>query len=124
VTIASGPPRCGGEERRRRSRLLLDELDRLVDDWHPKLLPKSPLRRATTYARNQRAFFRRCFEDRRFEIDNGRVERRIRFSAVGRRNFLFAGAVRRGERLAAACPLAEGLPPRVSPPSSASAWFA
>jgi Transposase IS66 family len=51
--------------------LLLDELDRLVGDWPPKLLPKSPLRRAKTYARNQRAFFRRCFEDGRFEIDNG-----------------------------------------------------
>jgi hypothetical protein len=27
------------------------------------------LRRATTYAINQRFFFRRCFEDGRFEID-------------------------------------------------------
>jgi transposase len=96
-----------GEERRRRSRPLLDELDRLVDDWHPKLLPKSPLRRATTYAQNQRAFFRRCFEDGRFEIDNGRVERRIRLFAVGRRNFLFTGSARGGERLAAAYTLVD-----------------
>jgi hypothetical protein len=96
-----------GEERRRRSWPLLDELDRLVDDWHPKLLPKSPLRRATTYAQNQRAFFRRCFEDGRFEIDNGRVERRIRLFAVGRRNFLFTGSVRGGERLAVAYTLVD-----------------
>ena len=89
------------EERRRRSLPLLDVLDSWVDGVHPKLLPKSPLRRATTYAINQRDFFRRCFADGRFEIDNGRVERRIRLYAVARRNFLFTGSVRGGERLAA-----------------------
>lgn len=57
------------------------------------------------YAINQRAFFRRCFEDGRFEIDNGRVERRIRLFAVARRGFLFTGSVRGGERLAIACTL-------------------
>jgi hypothetical protein len=75
-------------------------LDRWVDEIHAKLLPKSPLRRATTYAINQRAFFRRCFTDGRFEIDNGRTERRIRNFALGRRAFLFTGSVRGGERLA------------------------
>ncbi len=90
-----------GEERRRRSLPLLDVFDGWVDDLHPRLLPKSPLRRATTYAINQRKFFRRCFSDGRFEIDNGRVERRIRPYAVARRNFLFTGSPRGGERLAA-----------------------
>ena len=96
-----------GEERRRRSLPLLDALDRWVDAIHPKLLPKSPLRRATNYAINQRDFFRRCFSDGRFEIDNGRVERRIRPFAVARRNFLFTGSVRGGERLAAAFTLVD-----------------
>ena len=73
----------------------------------PQLLPKSPLRRATTYAINQRDFFRRCFDDGRFEIDNGRVERRIRMFAVARRNFLFTSSPGRGERLAAAFTLAD-----------------
>jgi transposase len=91
-----------GEERRRRSAPLLDLFDDWVDKLHPKLLPKSPLRRATTYAINQRPFFRRCFDDGRFEIDNGRVERRIRLFAVARRNFLFTGSARGGERLAIA----------------------
>lgn len=90
-----------GDERRRRSLPLLDQLDDWVDTLHPKLLPKSPLRRATTYAINQREFFRRCFEDGRFEIDSGRIERRIRLFAVARRNFLFTGSVRGGQRLAA-----------------------
>lgn len=95
------------EERRRRSLPVLDTLDDWVDAIHPKLLPKSPLRRATTYAINQREFFRRCFSDGRFEIDNGRVERRIRPFAVARRNFLFTGSVRGGERLAAAFTLVD-----------------
>jgi transposase len=89
-----------GEERKLRSLPVLKALDDWVDSIHPKLLPKSPMRRATTYAINQREYFRRCFEDGRFEIDNGRVERRIRLFAVARRNFLFTGSVRGGERLA------------------------
>jgi transposase len=96
-----------GNERRRRSLPVLDAFDTWVDATHPKLLPKSPLRRATTYAINQRAYFRRCFEDGRFEIDNGRVERRIRNFAVGRRNYLFTGSVRGGERLAIAYTLVD-----------------
>lgn len=96
-----------GDERRRRSSPLLDALESWVDQLHPKLLPKSPLRRATTYAINQRPFFRRCFDDGRFEIDNGRVERRIRMFAVARRNFLFTGSVRGGERLAIAFTLVD-----------------
>jgi len=96
-----------GEERRRLSVPILDALESWVDAIHPKLLPKSPLRRATTYAINQRAFFRRCFEDGRFEIDNGRVERRIRLFAVARRGFLFTGSVRGGARLAIAFTLVD-----------------
>jgi transposase len=91
-----------GEVRRERSLPIVDQLDKYVDTIHPTLLPKSPLRRATTYAINQRPYFRRCFADGAFEIDNGRTERRIRNYAVGRRNFLFTGSVRGGERLAVA----------------------
>jgi len=100
-------PAARGQERRRRSLPLLDALDAWVDSIHPKLLPKSPLRRATTYAINQRDFLRHCFEDGRFEIDNGRTERRIRNFAVGRRNYLFTGSVRGGERLALAYTLVD-----------------
>jgi transposase len=95
------------EERRRRSWPILDIFDEWVDKTDPKLLPKSPLRRATTYAINQRHYFRRCFEDGRFEIDNGRCERRIRPFAVARRNFLFTGSIRGGERLANAFTLVD-----------------
>ena len=94
-------------ERQTRSLPLLDALDKWVDEVHPKLLPKSALHRATTYALSQRIFFRRCFADGRFEIDNGRVERRIRNFAVGRRNFLFTGSQLGGERLATVYTLVE-----------------
>jgi len=96
-----------GEVRRARSIPILDAFDTWVDDVHPKLLPKSPLRVATTYAIGQRSFVRRCFMDGRFEINNGHVERRIRLFAVGRRNFRFAGSVRGGERLADAYTLVD-----------------
>lgn len=96
-----------GAERQARSWTLLDALDAWVDDIHPKLLPQSPLRRATTYAINQRQYIRRCFQDGRFEIDQGRVERRIRNFAVGRRNYLFTGSIRAGHRLAAAYTLVD-----------------
>lgn len=94
-------------DQRRRSLPILNKFDAWVGELHPKLLPKSPLRRATTYAINQRSFFRRCFEDGRFEIDSGRVERQIRPFAVGRRNYLFTGSVRGGERLAVAYTLVD-----------------
>jgi transposase len=96
-----------GRERQRRSLPILDALERWVDAIHAKLLPRSQLRRATTYALSQREFFRRCFTDGRFEIDNGRVERRIRTFAVGRRNFLFTGSERGGHRIAVAYTLVE-----------------
>jgi transposase len=114
---AGADAKTRGEIRRERSLPILDQLDAWVDSTHPKLLPKSPLRRATTYAINQRPFFRRCFSDGAFEIDNGRTERRIRNYAVGRRNFLFTGSVRGGERLAVAYTLVDnclilGIDPR------------
>jgi hypothetical protein len=96
-----------GEERRRRSLPILDQLEGWIDQLHPKLLPKSPLRIATGYAISQRDYFRRCFLDGRFEIDNGRVERRIRLFATARRGFLFTGSPRGGERLAGAFTLVD-----------------
>jgi transposase len=93
--------------RHERSLQIFDDLYAWISELHPRLLPKSPLRAATTYALGQQVFLRRCFEDGRFEIDNGRVERRIRPFAVGRRNFLFTGSVRGGERLAVAYTLVD-----------------
>lgn len=96
---------------------IFDSLYEWIEELDPKLLPRSPLREATRYAIGQKVFLRRCFEDGRFEIDNGRVERRIKPFAVGRRNFLFTGSDRGGQRLATAFTLIEnclslGIDPR------------
>jgi transposase len=42
----------------------------------------------------------RCLDDGRIEIDNSAAERALRGVAVGRRNYLFAGSDRGGERAA------------------------
>lgn len=88
--------------RRELSTPLLEQLDDWVDENLPKLRPKSPLATAARYAQEQRPYVQRCFEDGRFEIDNGRVEREIREPAIGRKNYLFTGSVAGAERLAAA----------------------
>jgi transposase len=93
--------------RSERSIPIFDSLYEWIEAIDPKLLPKSPLREATGYALGQKGFLRRCFEDGRLDIDNGRVERRIRPFCVGRRNFLFTGSVRGGERLAIAYTLVD-----------------
>jgi transposase len=103
--------------RTERSLPLLDELDEWVDALRPSVTPTSPLGRALGYATGQRTYFRRCFTDGRFEIDNGRVEREIRRIALGRKNFLFSGSDKAAARLASAYTLVQsakraGLPVR------------
>ena len=81
---------------------VLDELYTWIHETHVTLVPDSPLYKATRYAINQEPFFRFCFTDGRFEIDNGEVERQLRRVAIGRKNYLFAGSDRGAERLAIA----------------------
>ena len=84
---------------------ILDELFAWVSTLHPKLVPGTPLHAATRYATNQEFFFRRCFDDGRFEIDNGEVERQLRRIALGRKNYLFAGSDAGADRIATASTL-------------------
>jgi transposase len=89
-------------ERTARSVPIVGELYRWIHDIHPQQIPSMPLYKATRYAIKHEAAWRRCFSDGRFEIDNGEVERRLRWVALGRKNFLFAGSDRGAERLAIA----------------------
>jgi transposase len=88
--------------RKKESLPLLDAFDAWVDEHAAKFLPQSPLGSAVRYAKDQRQFVRRCFDDGATEIDNGRVEREIREPAIGRKNFCFAGSASGADRLAAA----------------------
>lgn len=96
----------GAEGRKQRrdelSLPVLDELYAWIHQLHPRLVPGDKLHTATRYAINQEAVLRRCFDDGRFEIDNGEVERQLRRVALGRKNFLFAGSDKGAVRLATA----------------------
>jgi len=86
--------------RQEQSLPVVDELYQWIHQLHAQLPPNTPLYGATKYAINQEAAWRRCFDDGRFEIDNGEVERQIRRVALGRKNYLFAGSDKGAERLA------------------------
>jgi transposase len=81
---------------------VLNDFDAWLDERVTTLGKSDKLAKAVRYAHQQRVFVRRCFEDGRFEIDNGAVERAIREPAIGRKNYLFTGSKAAAVRLAAA----------------------
>ena len=83
---------------------LRDELDRLS----AKLLPKSALAQAVTYALNQWQALCRYTEDGRLTIDNNVSERRVRDQAIGRKNWMFLGSDEAGPRAAVLCTIIAG----------------
>jgi transposase len=83
---------------------LREELDRLSS----KLLPKSALAQATTYALNQWQALCRYTEDGRLTIDNNMSERRVRDQAIGRKNWMFLGSDEAGPRAAVICTIIAG----------------
>jgi transposase len=62
--------------------------------------PSSYLGKAVGYAKQQKPFLLRCFEDGRFELDTGRIEREIKEPVIGRKNYLFTGSPEAAKRLA------------------------
>jgi transposase len=83
---------------------LREELDRLSS----RLLPKSSLAQAMTYALNQWPALCRYTEDGRLTIDNNVSERRLRDQAIGRKNWMFLGSVEAGPRAAVLCTIIAG----------------
>lgn len=92
-----------GLKRRELSLPIVQDLYRWVDEIRPQAVPGTPIYKAITYATNQRAYFERCFEDGRFEIDNGAVERELRRIRIGEKNYLFAGSDAGAKRIADVC---------------------
>lgn len=93
--------------RQQHSLSVLDDFDAWVDERDTTLGKTGKLAEAVRYAKQQRVYVRRCFEDGRFEIDNGAVERAIREPAIGRKNYLFTGSKAAAVRLAAAYSLVQ-----------------
>jgi transposase len=79
---------------------ILERLRAELDRLSSKLLPKSALAQAVTYALNQWQALCRYTEDGRLTIDNNVSERRLRDQAIGRKNWLFLGSDQAGTRAA------------------------
>ncbi|MEN7528668.1 IS66 family transposase [Cupriavidus sp. DL-D2] len=80
---------------------LLEQLRAWLAATLETLSKKSDTSRAILYALNRWQALTRYCDDGRLEIDNLPVERALRGVAIGRRNYLFAGADSGGDRAAA-----------------------
>jgi transposase len=88
------------EVRNRKARPLLESMREWLESSLSKLSRKSDTSAAIHYALARWDAFVRYCDDGRIEIDNSATERALRAVAVGRRNYLFAGSDRGGERAA------------------------
>jgi transposase len=86
--------------RERESVPILDRIEKYLDELSPRILPKSALGKALTYARNQRAALRQYVSDGRLTIDNNVSEQTLRILAIGRKNWEFLGSKEAGPRAA------------------------
>jgi len=83
-----------------RARPIMNSLREWFEASLAKLSPKSDTSAAIRYAlSNWEALSRYCDDGRR-EIDNSAAERALRAVSIGRKNYLFAGSDRGGERAA------------------------
>jgi transposase len=87
---------------------VLDKIEAYLADLARRVLPKSSLAKAVTYARNQWEALRRYTEDGRLTIDNNVSERTLRHQAIGRKNWLFLGSEAAGPRAAVLCTILAG----------------
>ena len=99
--IRGKPPHERQLVRQSRARPLLDDLDHWLRATLEKLSRKSDTAAAIQYALNLWPALLRYCDDGIIEIDNSAAERALRGVAIGRRNYLFAGADSGGERAAA-----------------------
>ena len=88
-------------ERRQRAGPLVDALFEWLTGIRPKVSGGSGIANAVDYVLKREAALRRYLDDGRYPIDNNPVENAIRPIALGRKNWLFAGSQRAGERAAA-----------------------
>jgi transposase len=72
-----------------RSRPIVEELRKWLDDIAPSVMPKSLFGLAVNYGRQQWSKLIRFLEDGRVEIDNNSAERSIKPFVIGRKNWLF-----------------------------------
>jgi len=105
--IRGKPPNERQRCREEKSLPLITGLKTWLETTVPKLSGKSDLAAAMRYALNRWGALNRYARDGRIEIDNNAAERSIRGIALGRKNYLFAGSDKGGERAAAIYSLIE-----------------
>jgi hypothetical protein len=99
--IRGKPPNERRSVRHARARPLLNDLEQWLRAALEKLSRKSDTSAAILYALNLWPALLRYCDYGVIEIDNSAAERALRGIAIGRRNYLFAGADSGGERAAA-----------------------
>ncbi|MDQ1833489.1 IS66 family transposase [Massilia scottii] len=99
--IRGKPPNERRQARQAEAKPLIDDLERWLRGMLEKLSRKSDTSAAILYALNLWPALARYCDDGLIEIDNSAAERALRGVAIGRRNYLFAGADTGGERAAA-----------------------
>lgn len=99
--IRGKPPDERLSVRQARARPLLDDLEQWLRAALEKLSRKSDTSAAILYALNLWPALLHYCDNGVIEIDNSAAERALRGIAIGRRNYLFAGADSGGERAAA-----------------------
>src|SRR5512135_2028910 len=93
--------------RQAEARPLLEELKAWMMSTRERLDRKSETAKALSYVLNRWTQLTRYLDDGRLEIDNNPAERALRAIAIGRKNWLFAGADVGAERAAALYTLIE-----------------
>lgn len=99
--IRGWQPEERSRTRNERSRPLLASLKQWLEETLVKLSKKSETAVAVRYALGRWEALLRYVDDGRLEMDNNAAERALRVVALGRKNYLFAGSDRGGERAAA-----------------------
>ena len=101
----SADQRC--QQRQALSGPIADALKAWAQEICPKLSARSELAAAFRYMLSRWLALIRCFDDGRLALDNNPAERALRGVAIGRKNYLFAGSDRGGQRAAAMYSLIE-----------------
>jgi hypothetical protein len=92
---------CGANSANRSIQALLDAFLDWAKTQRRRLSGKVPLGKAFQYALSRWDALTRYIDDGQLSIDNNLAERLLRGTAVSRKNFLFLGSDRGGQRAAA-----------------------
>ena len=106
-TVRGEPPDVRKAARQQSSTPRVEALRSWLDDNLKRLPQKSGTAEAIRYALSRWKSLCRFLDDGSIEIDNNAAERAIRPIALGRKNWLFAGSDKGGERAAAILSLIE-----------------